>query len=36
MALTDELTGLHNYRDCAQRAEAEVSRATRHSLPLSL
>ena len=25
----------HLYRDCAQRAEAEVSRATRHSLPLS-
>ena len=35
MALTDELTGLHNYRYFAQRAEAEVSRATRHSLPLS-
>ena len=27
--------GLHTYRDCAQRAETEVSRAALHPLPLS-
>ena len=35
MALTDDLTGLHTYRSVSQRAEAEVSRATRHCLALS-
>jgi len=36
MTMTDDLTGIHNYRYFVQRLEEEKRRASRYNLPLSL
>jgi two-component system cell cycle response regulator len=36
LSITDELTGLHNYRHFCERLESEIARARRYRLPLGL